>query len=245
MPFPLNVLDPVAFPAVTPRRVTLVHFARATSGFADKTAPDLDTRGGVIRTGKGLVHGPVAGLIGNATGVANHQIRIKVVRDRLDATAQLFPELESTADVSLVYPAPGQALSAVDVPAAGTSPERLADCVYLESASAGAGDPETKLKLRFGSATGPVIAEMGIVVYAPKIMFVQVHLVTINGPAAAVNRAKREKISATALDYLRLLKEPRVKVRFDIVEVLLAEGAVREVRHLPNAFPLAGPRRLG
>ena len=64
-------------------------------------------------------------------------------------------------------------------------------------------------------------------------------------PAAAVNRAKKEKISATALDYLRLLKEPRVKVRFDIVEVLLAEGAVREVRHLPNAFPLAGPRRLG
>ena len=27
----------------------------------------------------------------------------------------------------------------------------------------------------------------------------------------------------------------------DIVEVLLTDGKVREVRHLPNAFPLAGP----
>jgi putative endonuclease len=60
-------------------------------------------------------------------------------------------------------------------------------------------------------------------------------------PAAAVNAAKKRKLSATARDYLRALKEPRVKFRFDIVEVLLTDGKVREVRHLPNAFPLAGP----
>jgi hypothetical protein len=29
------------------------------------------------------------------------------------------------------------------------------------------------------------------------------------------------------------------------VEVLLADGAVREIRHLPNAFPLAQPYRYG
>jgi putative endonuclease len=64
-------------------------------------------------------------------------------------------------------------------------------------------------------------------------------------PAAAVNAAKRRRLSQTALAYLRQLKNPRVKIRFDIVEVLLAEGKVREVRHLPNTFPLERPYRHG
>lgn len=62
-------------------------------------------------------------------------------------------------------------------------------------------------------------------------------------PAAAVDARKRRLLSLTGLDYLRLLKNPKVKFRFDIVEVLLADGEVREVRHLPNAFPLATPLR--
>jgi putative endonuclease len=64
-------------------------------------------------------------------------------------------------------------------------------------------------------------------------------------PAAAVDARKRELLSKTALDYLRLLKNPAVKFRFDIVEVLLAEGAVREIRHLPNTFNLSKPYRYG
>ena len=64
-------------------------------------------------------------------------------------------------------------------------------------------------------------------------------------PAAAVNARKRRLLSQTALDYLRRLKNPAVKIRFDIVEVLLAEGAVREVRHLPNTFTMASPYRYG
>ena len=64
-------------------------------------------------------------------------------------------------------------------------------------------------------------------------------------PAAAVNARKRRLLSQTALDYLRLLRNPPVKIRFDIVEVLLREGAVREVRHLPNSFPMEKPYRYG
>ena len=64
-------------------------------------------------------------------------------------------------------------------------------------------------------------------------------------PAAAVDARKRRLLSQTALDYLRRLEDPRVKIRFDIVEVLLADDAVREVRHLPNTFPLAAPYRHG
>src|SRR5438477_496088 len=38
-------------------------------------------------------------------------------------------------------------------------------------------------------------------------------------PAAAVNAHKRRLLSQTALDYLKLLRYPRIKIRFDIVEV--------------------------
>ena len=64
-------------------------------------------------------------------------------------------------------------------------------------------------------------------------------------PAAAVDKRKRRLLTMTGLDYLKLLKNPRVKVRFDIVEVVLKDGAVREVRHLPNAFPMEKPFRYG
>jgi putative endonuclease len=64
-------------------------------------------------------------------------------------------------------------------------------------------------------------------------------------PAAAVDARKRRLLSQTALDYLRLLKNPPVKIRFDIVEVLLADSEVREVRYLPNTFSLSKPYRYG
>ncbi len=64
-------------------------------------------------------------------------------------------------------------------------------------------------------------------------------------PAAAVNAPKRRRISQAALDYLRLLHHPPVKIRFDIVEVLLTDDAVREIRHLPNTFGLSAPYRYG
>jgi len=44
---------------------------------------------------------------------------------------------------------------------------------------------------------------------------------------------------------LRKLNNPQIKIRFDIVEVLLADGEVREVRHLPNTFSLSKPFRYG
>jgi putative endonuclease len=64
-------------------------------------------------------------------------------------------------------------------------------------------------------------------------------------PATAVNPHKRRLLSQTALDYLKLLKRPAVKIRFDIVEVLLQGGDVKEIRHLPNTFALSPPYRYG
>jgi putative endonuclease len=62
-------------------------------------------------------------------------------------------------------------------------------------------------------------------------------------PAAAVDGDRRRRLTRAGLDYLRLLKNPPIKVRFDIVEVLLAAGSVREIRHLPNTFEMQKPYR--
>jgi putative endonuclease len=64
-------------------------------------------------------------------------------------------------------------------------------------------------------------------------------------PAAAVNARKRRLLSLTAFDYLRRLKNPAIKIRFDIVEVLLDAEEVHEIRHLPNTFNLSAPYRHG
>jgi putative endonuclease len=64
-------------------------------------------------------------------------------------------------------------------------------------------------------------------------------------PAAAVDGMRRKRLTRAGLDYLHLLKNPPIKVRFDIVEVLLEAGAVREIRHLPNTFELQKPYRYG
>ena len=79
-------------------------------------------------------------------------------------------------------------------------------------------------------------------------MFVEVKTRSSEGwtrPAAAVDARKRRLLSQTALDYLKLFGNQPVKIRFDIVEVLLADGLVGEVRHLPNTFALSAPYRYG
>ncbi len=80
------------------------------------------------------------------------------------------------------------------------------------------------------------------------LVFIEVKTRTAGGwvrPAGAVNARKRRLLSMTALDYLKRLPDRRVSIRFDIVEVLLNDGEVREVRHLPNSFALSKPFRHG
>ena len=56
-------------------------------------------------------------------------------------------------------------------------------------------------------------------------------------PATAVDARKRRRLSLTAEAYVRKLKDPRVKWRHDIVEVLSGDDGILEVRHLVHAFP--------
>jgi putative endonuclease len=60
-------------------------------------------------------------------------------------------------------------------------------------------------------------------------------------PLDAVDRDKRKRISRGALAWLRLLGDPDILFRFDVVEVIIAEGAEPRLEILRNAFSLPEP----
>jgi len=60
-------------------------------------------------------------------------------------------------------------------------------------------------------------------------------------PLDAVNREKRNRIARGGLAWLRLLDDPDILFRFDVVEVIIAEDAEPRIEILPNAFSLPKP----
>lgn len=71
------------------------------------------------------------------------------------------------------------------------------------------------------------------------LVFVEVKTRTIGGwtrPGRAVDNRKRRALIRTATEYLSQLDKPPVPYRFDVVEVLLDNGKVVEVRHNANSF---------
>ena len=57
-------------------------------------------------------------------------------------------------------------------------------------------------------------------------------------PLDAVDRDKRKRISRGGLAWLRLLGDPDILFRFDVVEVIIAEGTEPRVELIQNAFSL-------
>jgi len=62
-------------------------------------------------------------------------------------------------------------------------------------------------------------------------------------PSEAVDRDKQRNLSKAALDYLRMLGNPKIHFRFDIIEVIIADGSKRpdDIRLIQNAFDLSEP----
>ncbi|MFT6908784.1 MAG: hypothetical protein ACJAS1_005488 [Oleiphilaceae bacterium] len=182
MAFDLDVVNQQDIELV--HRVVPVRFARAVSGRTNKRAPDIDDRGFVAPSRFCSARGPVVGVMKRKT------IRIKLIRDRLEPDAKLFVSSEDDSIAAVEFPPTGEAISAVDVPAADPEPERKGDCIYIHGASTSRSSQETLLKVHFGSQTGPVLAEIAIRVLPILVVNVQAHSVAINtGTQAITNMA--------------------------------------------------------
>lgn len=60
-------------------------------------------------------------------------------------------------------------------------------------------------------------------------------------PLNAVDRDKRKRISRGSLAWLRLLDNPDILFRFDVVEVIIAEGTEPRMELVQDAFALSEP----
>ena len=60
-------------------------------------------------------------------------------------------------------------------------------------------------------------------------------------PLEAVDREKQSRISRGALAWLRMLDNPDILFRFDVVEVISSDNAKPRVELIRNAFPLSKP----
>jgi putative endonuclease len=59
-------------------------------------------------------------------------------------------------------------------------------------------------------------------------------------PQAAVNTRKQNRLGRLAHGYLKLKRIRQTPCRFDVVSVIFNdEGAVKAIRHIPNAFSVA------
>jgi putative endonuclease len=60
-------------------------------------------------------------------------------------------------------------------------------------------------------------------------------------PVEAVDRQKQRRISRGALAWLRMLDNPDILFRFDVVEVIIADNTKPRVELIKNAFLLSKP----
>lgn len=60
-------------------------------------------------------------------------------------------------------------------------------------------------------------------------------------PVEAIDREKRRRISRGGLAWLRMLDNPDILFRFDVVEVIVADNAKPRFELIKNAFALSKP----
>ncbi len=97
-------------------------------------------------------------------------------------------------------------------------------------------------KVLYRRFRGPRRGEVDLVCrHGDTLVFVEVKTrasVAFGFPAEAVNAPKQELITRGALAWLRLLDNPEVLFRFDIVEVVLAAGTPARINVIQEAFTL-------
>jgi putative endonuclease len=117
----------------------------------------------------------------------------------------------------------------------GTRGERLA-CQFLKRRG---------YKILYRNFRGRTGGEIDVVCRdGDTLVFVEVKTRTgedFGRPIEAIDRDKRKRISRGGLAWLRLLNDPDILFRFDVVEVIIAEGAEPRIELIKNAFALSEP----
>ncbi|MFL6594750.1 MAG: YraN family protein [Chthoniobacterales bacterium] len=100
-------------------------------------------------------------------------------------------------------------------------------------------------KILYRNFRGRTGGEIDIICrHADVLVFVEVKTRTredFGRPLDAVDRDKRKRISRGALAWLRMLDDPDILFRFDVVEVLMRANEPPHIELIRNAFSLSEP----
>ena len=117
----------------------------------------------------------------------------------------------------------------------GTRGEKLA-CQFLKRSG---------YKILYRNFRGRTGGEIDVVCRdGDTLVFVEVKTRTredFGRPIEAIDRDKRKRLSRGGLAWLRLLNDPDILFRFDVVEVIIPEGAEPRIELIKNAFALSEP----
>ncbi len=89
--------------------------------------------------------------------------------------------MDDESIAKIVFPDPGDPLSAQDTPADANGVVHQGDCVFVQGPAGAKQTKSTKLFIHHGKASGPVMAEMAIFVYPLLIIPVRLHSVVVRG----------------------------------------------------------------
>jgi hypothetical protein len=143
-----------------------IRFTRAVTGGPVADAPDVDDRGFVPGT-RPATWGHAA-YLGAMVGITEGDtVRIKVLREDLDASAPLAVTSTAPNIASIEDPPAGGLLGA--------------DGIFKVKGVLDVANTPVKIQVRLGNATGPVLGELEPHIFQLKTLKVRFHLVTING----------------------------------------------------------------
>ncbi len=157
---------PLSLRAFPVRRLVWVRFVRAAPvGDPLSDAPDVDERGYLTP-----FQGPAVSV------AAGRTVKVALNRFLLETRTPLFIESSDPAIVRVADPASGA------LPAADTT------VIQFTGVDGGTDSRTARLRVRIGTATGPIVHELHVVVFRPVAVRVTPHVVTINGTRAAGRR---------------------------------------------------------
>lgn len=151
-----------------------LRFTRAVTGLPVIDAPDVDDRGFHMGNRPGTWgHSPARATM---VGIAESDtIRVKVLREDIDATAPLFATSSNTSVVRVIAPAGG-----------GPIP---ADGIFSIQGVKDFANVPVSVQIRLGSAAGPILGELEPHIFQLRTLRVRVHFTTINGTRTARDQA--------------------------------------------------------
>lgn len=163
-----------------------IRFTRAVTGPPVIDAPDVDDRGFAMGNRPGT-WGSTNARGAMVTMTEADTVRIKVVREDIDASAPLFVTSSDTGVVTI----------------AGPAGPLGADDVFSITGVVDAIRRDVKVQVRLGSGVGPVVGELEPHIFQIHRVRVVAHLVTINGVSTARTAASLTPLFVAANDIWR------------------------------------------